>query len=109
MSTVGTVESRFLVIARDQDVERPKAKRRSHGWERPEGPRGRGSDRAFLRVHSWQEGFATYLACGPCAHWGGGVLRGGHTKERRARPQGNHYAVCKLDPDRAGEPIALFR
>lgn len=56
----------------------------------------------------WEEGFATYLACGgpQCLleRW---VLRGVGTPRRGGQALG--LPVCKLDPGRAGGPIALLR
>lgn len=57
----------------------------------------------------WEEGLLlTWHVEGPGAHCRGGSQVGGHTEEGRARPWGNR-TLCKLDPGRAGGPIALLR
>lgn len=53
----------------------------------------------------------TWHVEGPSARWEVGHQRGGHTEEEEGSGQalGQLHTVCKLDPGRAGGPIALLR
>lgn len=87
------MESRFLVIAGDRMSRGLRQKEKLRLGEAARGSRWVGGSDGGLHRHDpwWEEGFATYLACGgplcPLERW---VSRGrGHTKESGARPWGS--------------------